>query len=68
MVDFHTHNGIDSTKINGRYLENAPRSAITVENSGTINTGDATTDTIIGNMRTRIAELEDALQALNLLR
>lgn len=41
--------------------------ALTAANNGTINSGDGTTDTIIGNMRTRIAELESKLQALGLL-
>jgi hypothetical protein len=45
----------------------ARASALTAANNGTLNTGDATSDTIIGNMRTRIAELESKLQAYGLL-
>lgn len=41
--------------------------ALTGANAGTLNTGDATSDTVIGNMRTRIGELETKLQALGLL-
>lgn len=41
--------------------------ALTAANNGTLNTGDATSDTIIGNMRTRIAELESRLQSLGIL-
>lgn len=41
--------------------------ALTAANAGTLNSGDATTDTIIGNMRTRINELETKLKALGLL-
>ena len=45
----------------------ARAAALTAANNGTLNTGDATSDTIIGNMRTRIAELEAKLQAYGLL-
>jgi hypothetical protein len=41
--------------------------ALTAADAGAINTGDAGTDTVIGNMRTRIGELETKLQALGLL-
>lgn len=41
--------------------------ALTAANAGTINSGDATTDTIIGNMRTRINELESKIQSLGLI-
>lgn len=41
--------------------------ALTAANAGAINTGDATSDTVIGNMRTRIGELETKLKALGLL-
>lgn len=42
-------------------------SALTAANGGTINSGDATTDAVIGNIRTRLGELETKLQALGLL-
>lgn len=41
--------------------------ALTAADAGTINSGDATTDAVIGNMRTRIGELEAKLKALGLL-
>lgn len=41
--------------------------ALTAADAGALNTGDATSDTVIGNMRTRIGELETKLQALGLL-
>lgn len=41
--------------------------ALTAANAGAINSGDATTDAVIANMRTRINELETKLQALGLL-
>jgi hypothetical protein len=41
--------------------------ALTAANAGALNTGDATSDTVIGNMRTRLGELETKLQALGLL-
>jgi len=45
----------------------AKPSALTAAIGGTINSGDATTDTEIANMRTRIAQLESKLQSLGLL-
>jgi HAMP domain-containing protein len=45
----------------------AKPSALTAAVGGTINSGDATTDTEIANMRTRIGELESKLQSLGLL-
>lgn len=45
----------------------AKPTALTTKNTGTLNTGDATSDTIINNMRTRINELETKLQSLGLL-
>lgn len=41
--------------------------ALTAADASALNTGDATSDTVIGNMRTRIGELETKLQALGLL-
>lgn len=41
--------------------------ALTAADAGTINSGDATTDGVIGNLRTRLAELEAKFQALGLL-
>lgn len=42
-------------------------SALTAKDAGTANSGDATTDGVIDNNRTRIEEIEGALQALGLL-
>jgi len=41
--------------------------ALTAIDASALNTGDATSDTVIGNMRTRINELETKLQAYGLL-
>lgn len=41
--------------------------ALTAANASAVNSGDATTDTVIGNMRTRIGELEARLQSLGLI-
>lgn len=41
--------------------------ALTAANASALNTGDATSDTVIGNMRTRIGEIETKLKALGLL-
>ena len=41
--------------------------ALTAANGGALNTGDATSDTVIGNIRTRVGEIETKLQALGLL-
>lgn len=41
--------------------------ALTAEDNNSINSGDATTDAVIENMRTRIAELEERLSTYGLL-
>lgn len=43
------------------------QAALTGANAGTLNTGDATSDTIIGNMRTRIGDIEARLQSYGLI-
>lgn len=43
------------------------QTALTAANASALNSGDATTDTVIGNMRTRINELETKLKNLGLL-
>lgn len=50
----------------GRLKNVVKQTAMTAANAGALNTGDATSDTIIGNMRTRINEIETKLKALNL--
>lgn len=41
--------------------------ALTAADANALNTGDATSDTVIGNIRTRVGEIETKLQALGLL-
>lgn len=69
MVDTHTHNGTDSQKLTGEAIENAPANALT---TGTTSTASATYTAIeqgmINNLKTRVAEIEDALQLLGLLK
>ena len=45
----------------------AQPSALTASNTGTPNSGDATTDNIIANLQTRVDELESKLQSLGLI-
>lgn len=45
----------------------AKPSALTAADGNTVTTGDATTDAVINNMRTRINQLESKLQSLGLL-
>ena len=45
----------------------APGAALTAANASALNTGDATSDTVIGNIRTRLGELEARMQAHGLL-
>lgn len=45
----------------------APGTALTAANAGTINSGDATTDAVIANLRTRVGELEALLQSKGLV-
>ena len=51
-----THFGWNTTPV-------AQQGPLTAANAGAINSGDATTDAVIANMRTRINQLETALQA-----
>lgn len=52
----------------GTVLHKAPFEALTTADAGTIDTGDAPTDTTIGNMRTRIGEIETGLKKLNVVK
>jgi len=45
----------------------APGAALTAANAGTVNSGDATTDAVIANLRTRVGELEALLQSKGLV-
>lgn len=44
-----------------------PGAALTAASTAVANSGDATTDALINNLRTRVNELEARLQALTLL-
>lgn len=63
----HTHNGADSKRLSLSELDFSIQDALTGEVAGSPNTGDATTDNIISRNRTRIGEIETALQNLGLL-
>lgn len=41
--------------------------ALTAANAGALNTGDATSDTVIGNIRTRVGEIETRLKAIGII-
>ena len=59
-----------ATATSAAFFGSAPTTqptALTAEDAGTINTGDATTDDVIENMRTRIADIEGKLQSLGLI-
>lgn len=63
----HTHNGVDSPLLENSSIANAlnaPQSALTAANNGSLSSSDAT---IIANIRTRVNELETKLQAMGLL-
>ncbi len=44
-----------------------PSTALTAASAAAINSGDATTDAVIANLRTRVGELEVLLQSKGLL-
>lgn len=47
--------------------QTAAQTALTGKDAGAVNSGDATTDGVISNNRTRIEEIEVQLQALGIL-
>lgn len=51
----------------GNVVKLYPGAALTAANATALNTGDATSDTVITNMRTRIGELEARLVAIGLI-
>lgn len=53
--------------VKGLQAQLRPRAAITATDTSTVNSGDATTDTVIDNLRTRLSELESRLQDAGLL-
>lgn len=67
-VTRHTHNGIDSEKIDIRELIKPTTDALTAIDTGTVNSGDSTTDDVIDNIRTRLNELEAILQKYKLIK
>lgn len=68
----HAHTGVDSQRINGKNLINAPQSALTTASIGSLTSGGSnnlkTIDAdILNNLITRVGELETKLQSLGLL-
>jgi hypothetical protein len=66
------HTGIDSKRINGRYLLKAPQPALTAENAAAFSTAGATkldsaNITVLDNMRDRVSEIETILTNLGLI-
>lgn len=43
------------------------REALTAAAASAVNSGDATTDTVIGNIRTRLGQVETALRAFGII-
>lgn len=63
----HRHNGADSIQLSFEDIDVVAEPALTGKSGVTPNTGDAGTDSLISNNRTRIEEIETALQNLGLL-
>lgn len=53
---------VNNSLIRGNKVFKMPQPALTAALATTPDTGDAPTDTLISNMRTRIAELEEVLK------
>lgn len=71
-VQDHSHNGIDSRKLELRDMVGFPLQALTPADAGALSSGgmedlQSSDSAIIDNMRTRINELESRLQALEAL-
>lgn len=71
-VTRHTHNGIDSEKLELRDMVGFPLEALTTKNTNNLSSGGAndlksSDSAVIDNMRTRIDELESRLQAIQAL-
>ncbi len=66
----HLHNGTDSQKLYlGDAVINAPQSALTAGTSSTAGATYTTTEqSIINNLKTRVAELETKFKDLGLLK
>lgn len=63
-LQYHTHNGTDSPKVDGVNIVNAPQSALTTASTAGLSSVDAT---VIDNIRTRVNELETKLRDLHLI-
>lgn len=59
---------ITPPQLSGSALVRAPQKALTAADAGTIDVGDAPSNTTLNNMRTRIGEIETVLKNLGLLK
>lgn len=73
MVEQHIHSGTDSPQLKANEaLVNCPQPAITTTDASALSTGglgslNNSDSVVIGNMRTRINELEAALRAVGII-
>lgn len=67
-IKTHRHLGPDSQRIDIKDILTKPTVTLTTTDTGTVNSGDGTTDGVIENLRTRLTEMETALQAYKLLK
>lgn len=72
MITSHTHNQLDSQRVNGKDLFKAPQAALTTASGGALTTGGAAVlsaadSAILSNAIARIAQLELRLKNLGLL-
>lgn len=69
-MNIHTHNGTDTPKlVASEAIENAPQTALTTGTASTAGaTYTATEQSMINNLKTRVAELETRLQTLGLIK
>lgn len=65
----HNHDGTSLDKLfAGDSLRGAPQESLTTASVLTVNSGDADTNTVINNTRTRLNELETKLRTLGILK
>lgn len=74
MVEAHTHDGVDNPQIEFQDIDavRSKQTALTTEDDATLSTGGGATlstndSDVIDNIRTRVGEIETALQNLGLL-
>lgn len=63
----HTHDGINSPLLSNKAITKAlgaPKSALTAADNSSLTSSDSA---VIGNIRTRVAEIEARLQSLGLI-